>query len=74
MLCTGGKVGLLDFGQSKQLPEDARIAFAQLVHSMDVEDKHGIADAIKTLGIQLERDDLDMEARMAYGMFDTRGR
>jgi hypothetical protein len=41
---------------------------------MDRGDKHGIAAAIKELGIELERDDLDMEARMAYGMFDTRGR
>jgi hypothetical protein len=39
-LCyTGGKVGLIDYGQSKQLPDDARIAFAKLVVAMDKEDK-----------------------------------
>jgi hypothetical protein len=35
----GGKVGLIDYGQSKQLPDDARIAFAKLVVAMDKEDK-----------------------------------
>ena len=37
--CVGGKVGLIDYGQSKQLPDDARIAFAKLVVAMDNEDK-----------------------------------
>lgn len=37
--CTGGKVGLIDYGQSKQLPDDARIAFAKLIVAMDKEDK-----------------------------------
>jgi hypothetical protein len=38
-LSTGGKVGLIDYGQSKQLPDDARIAFAKLIVAMDKEDK-----------------------------------
>lgn len=28
---TGGKIGLIDYGQSKQLPDAYRAAFAQLV-------------------------------------------
>ena len=39
LCCTGGKVGLIDYGQSKQLPDDARIAFAKLIVAMDQEDK-----------------------------------
>lgn len=31
MFVVGGKVGLIDYGQSKQLPDDARLAFAKLV-------------------------------------------
>ena len=32
-------MGLIDYGQSKQLPDDARIAFAKLIVAMDKEDK-----------------------------------
>ena len=35
----GGKVGIIDYGQSKQLPDDARIAFAKLIVALDKEDK-----------------------------------
>ncbi len=30
-LCAGGRIGLIDYGQSKQLPEEARLGFARLV-------------------------------------------
>lgn len=38
-LPAGGKVGLIDYGQSKQLPDEARIAFAKLIVALDKEDK-----------------------------------
>ncbi len=31
----GGRVGLLDYGQSKQLPDDQRLAFAHLVLALN---------------------------------------
>jgi len=38
-MCAGGKVGLIDYGQSKQLPDDARIGFAELIVALDKGDK-----------------------------------
>lgn len=36
MRCTaGGKIGLIDYGQSKRLPDSDRAAFAHLVLAMD---------------------------------------
>lgn len=32
-------MGLIDYGQSKQLPNNARIAFAKLIVALDKEDK-----------------------------------
>jgi len=30
-MSAGGQIGLIDYGQSKQLPQEARLAFARLV-------------------------------------------
>ena len=30
-ICTGGRIGLIDYGQSKQLPDHERLAFAALI-------------------------------------------
>lgn len=72
----GGRVALLDYGQSKQLPEADRLAFARLILTM--EKGHGRADApavagaLRELGLQFSKDDIDIQKKMAYGMFDTR--
>lgn len=40
-------MGLIDYGQSKQLPEEARLAFARLVCAMDEGSKPDINAAVR---------------------------
>ncbi len=70
----GAKIGLIDYGQSKQLPLDAKLAFAQLIHALDEQNDSQIGEALGRLGVVLEAGDPALTSRMAYGMFDTRGR
>ena len=39
-------MSLIDYGQSKQLPEESRIAFAKLVVALDAQDKPAINRAL----------------------------
>ncbi|CAK0783630.1 hypothetical protein CVIRNUC_006829 [Coccomyxa viridis] len=82
-------LGLIDFGQSKQLTEEERLAFARLVIAMSKAEGAELLDVVKALepaqqqavsqglqdiGIRLGEGELGLRVRMAYGMFDTRGR
>lgn len=68
------QIGLIDYGQSKQLPDPYRAAFAQLVLALDKGDNAAIATALRGVGVVTEREEAPLQARLAYGMFDTRGR
>jgi hypothetical protein len=75
-VATGGKVGLIDYGQSKQLTEDTRIAFAKLVVEMAKGKKRAdplvVSSRLHDLGVRFDNDDnLRLQAMMAFGMFDT---
>lgn len=70
----GGKIGLIDYGQSKQLPDSYRAAFAQLVLQLGKGGDAGIAAALAGMGIVTEREDARLQAKLAVGMFDTRGK
>lgn len=70
----GAKIGLIDYGQSKQLPLDAKLAFAQLIHALDEQDDGEIGQALQKLGVVLEAGEPALVTKMAYGMFDTRGK
>ena len=65
---------MIDYGQSKQLPEEARLAFARLVVAMDRESKPQISAALWALGVETPRDDEALRAQMAQGMFNTTGK
>ena len=71
-----GRVALLDYGQSKQLPEEDRLAFARLILTMDrgyaKADAADVARAMHDLGLRFSKDDATILKKMAYGMFDTR--
>ena len=74
--CAGGKVGLIDYGQSKQLEEKTRIAFARLVLEMTKgkqnADPEIVSDRLQQMGLQFDNNDnLRIQAMMAFGMFDT---
>lgn len=74
LVMKGAKIGLIDYGQSKQLPLDSKLAFAQLIHALDEQNDTKIGEALGGLGVVLEAGDPALTSRMAYGMFDTRGR
>eukprot|EP00887_Chlorella_sp_A99_P006757 scaffold3.g6757.t1 len=58
-----GKIGLIDYGQSKQLPEAYRAGFARLISA-----------ALGALGVVTDRQDAGLRSKLAVGMFDTRGK
>ena len=70
----GAKIGLIDYGQSKQLPLDSKLAFAQLIHALDEQNDDQIACALSSVGVVLGEGSPALASKMAYGMFDTRGR
>ncbi|KXZ51070.1 hypothetical protein GPECTOR_14g55 [Gonium pectorale] len=53
----GGRVGLLDYGQSKQLPDEHRRAFAELVLALNKGRPTEVSAALGGLGVVTERDD-----------------
>lgn len=69
----GGKVGLLDYGQSKKLPDDERLGFASLILALGEGNPQRVSDAMWNLGIVTDKDDAKLRTRMAYDMFDTAG-
>ncbi|PRW59732.1 putative aarF domain-containing kinase 1 [Chlorella sorokiniana] len=74
LVMKGGKIGLIDYGQSKRLSDSYRAAFAQLVLAMDRGKEEDVAAALAGIGVVTEKEDPALKARLAYGMFDTRGK
>eukprot|EP00898_Chlorokybus_atmophyticus_P001086 jgi/Chlat1/1979/Chrsp158S02284 len=76
MILKGPKVGLIDYGQTKRLPEKTRVAFAKLVLAMTQGNMTAVAKKFESLGIVMERPvsgDLSKFGRMVCNMFDTKG-
>eukprot|EP00798_Chlamydomonas_sp_ICE-L_P027625 gene27625-7262_t len=73
LLRKGATIGLLDYGQSKQLSDHHKLAFARLIMSMSKMDKAGIDTALKELDVQTESHDMGLRTDMSFGMFDTKG-
>ena len=67
-------MGLIDYGQSKKLPDELRRGFARLVLALHREEDDEIAAALAGVGVVVDRHDPALAAKLAYGMFDTRGR
>lgn len=69
------RVALLDYGQSKQLPEKERVAFAELLLAMAPgfrqADERAVADRLLELGLRFSKDEPATLKKMAYAMFDT---
>ena len=70
----GAKIGLIDYGQSKQLPLSSKLAFAELIHALDETGDAEIAEALQKVGVRLGAGSPALASKMAYGMFDTRGK
>ena len=69
-----GHVGLLDYGQSKQLPRRDKLALATLIIALTDGDTLSISEALTRLGVATTKEDPEVRAQMAVGMFDTLGR
>jgi predicted unusual protein kinase regulating ubiquinone biosynthesis (AarF/ABC1/UbiB family) len=74
MVLKGGRIGLIDYGQSKRLPDSYRAAFAGLVVALAKGDRRGTSAALDGLGVVVSKDDDEIKSRLATGMFDTRGK
>lgn len=48
--------------------------YTQLVLAMDAGDDAGVAAALRRVGVVTEREEPALQAKLAYGMFDTRGK
>jgi len=73
LVLPGGRVGLIDYGQSKQLEEVHRRALAKLVLAIHGRDDEKIAEALHDMGVIINTMDTPLRAKMACDMFDTKG-
>ncbi|GBG91635.1 hypothetical protein CBR_g52669 [Chara braunii] len=77
LLLEDGRMGLLDFGQSKVLDEQTRKQLAQVVVALAGGDVDSIVEAVTDAGMIFKdvdggMPDKDAVVKMAYIMFDTR--
>lgn len=67
-------MALIDYGQSKQLPDDLRLQFARLILALKGGDQRVISDVLQDMGVVTDKPDAAIRTKMAYGMFDTVGK
>ena len=67
----GGKIGIIDYGQSKQLPPRDRLALANLIIALVDKDLLRVSQTMDKLGIKTSSSNPAVRAKIAYGMFDT---
>eukprot|EP00850_Spirogloea_muscicola_P022824 SM000313S11974 [mRNA] locus=s313:57890:61361:- [translate_table: standard] len=74
LVCRGGKVALLDYGQTKVLPDRMRLALAGTILAICADDTPAMASHLREMGIETEKDARvapQSFRRMAHMMFDT---
>ncbi|CAI5503247.1 unnamed protein product [Closterium sp. Naga37s-1] len=74
LVCAGGRVALLDYGQTKQLPEALRLDLARLVVAIADEDMLAVGSCFTAMGIETAKtagEHPNSFRRMAMIMFDT---
>jgi predicted unusual protein kinase regulating ubiquinone biosynthesis (AarF/ABC1/UbiB family) len=57
LLLPDGRVALLDFGLTKELPDALRVAFCRLVVAVATRDLPGVTAAMRGLGVKVRNDD-----------------
>ncbi|XP_074570087.1 uncharacterized protein LOC141826703 [Curcuma longa] len=74
LICKGTEVALLDYGQVKQLPDDLRLGYANLVLALADNDPLKAKISYKELGIDTfnHADEDDELLKLAQRMFDTK--
>lgn len=72
---TGGRIGLLDYGQSKQLPEHVRLSLARLMLELGRGRQHArpavVVQVLHEMGLRFSRPADELQMMMAFGMFDS---
>ncbi|KAJ7956094.1 Protein kinase superfamily protein [Quillaja saponaria] len=75
LICKGSEVALLDYGQVKDLPENLRLGYANLVLAIADDDPVRASESYRELGIdtfsKCEAEQQEM-LKLAQAMFDTR--
>lgn len=75
LICKGAEVALLDYGQVKDLPENLRLGYANLILAIADGDATKARESFKELGIdtlsKCEDEQKEM-LKLARGMFDTK--
>ena len=72
LVLPGGRVGLLDFGLTKELPMSSRLGFARLVVAVGERDAAGISEAFRELGVRTKSDDPAELLSLMQLFFDAR--
>ncbi|CAB9508559.1 protein kinase UbiB [Seminavis robusta] len=72
MELSDGRLGLIDFGQTKKLDDNERLAYARIVNAVGSKaDSHQIAEAMRAAGFQSKLDEDDTLAEFAGLFFDS---
>ena len=72
LVLPGARIGLLDFGLTKELPDAARLGFARLVIAVATRDSDAIAAAFRELGVKTKSDDPAEVMSLMRLFFDAR--
>ncbi|XP_047316864.1 aarF domain-containing protein kinase 1 [Impatiens glandulifera] len=75
LICKGSQVALLDYGQVKDLPENLRLGYANLVLALADNDQIKASDSFRELGIgtlTMCEDEQKELFKLAQTMFDTK--
>jgi len=75
LICKDTEVALLDYGQVKEMPEDLRLAYANLVVAMADDDLLRAEEGFRELGIKtrtIADNKLEELFQLSLRMFDTR--
>ncbi|AQK98919.1 Protein kinase [Zea mays] len=75
LICKDTEVALLDYGQVKEMPEDLRLAYANLVVAMADDDFSRAEESFRELGIRtwaITDNKLEELFQLSLRMFDTR--
>jgi aarF domain-containing kinase len=72
LILNDGRLGLIDFGQTKRITDDERLGVARVVEAVGNGESNGnIADAMRRLGFRTKLDNDEVLARYAALFFDS---
>ena len=72
MVLEGGEVGILDFGQVKQLDLNDRLILCELVVALARRDDDDVILRAMKVGLNIEGVSRDLQLALSYILFDTR--